>query len=166
VIKDQINQNAAITSQVSITPVVTPEELVSEFVQASLTPIDELQVPLPNATDTINLFWQLIDEHRIPDAIAMMSPQLVAVDDAKQSYGVMFNAFQSVKVLKNEPYFTDTWTDNYQLYITTIEVAMDENSANEVIPFYGYNAKTNVRFISLNKSQDNKWQISGIATGP
>ena len=127
---------------------------------------DDIKVPLPDGADTINLFWQLIDERRIPEAIDMMSPNLITDDSAKQAYGVQFNHIKSVTVIKLAPYNTDRWTADSQMYETTLEIYVSQDAADAPIPYYGFEDNPNIRFISLSKDKAGKWQIDQIGTGP
>ena len=124
------------------------------------------QVPLPSGMDVVNLFWQLINERRIPEAIAMMSDDLVPDDSTKQAYGVQFNAIESAQVTKIEPYGADNWTANRQTYQTTLEISVSDSAADAPIPFYGWADNPNIRFITLSKNQAGTWQIAQIGTGP
>ncbi|PIP52770.1 hypothetical protein COX08_04675, partial [Candidatus Beckwithbacteria bacterium CG23_combo_of_CG06-09_8_20_14_all_34_8] len=61
-------------------------------------------VPLPAGHDIVNLFFNLINEKRIPEAIEMMSETAVPDDSAKQAWGVQFNAIKSISVIDIEPW--------------------------------------------------------------
>lgn len=124
------------------------------------------QVSLPSGSDAINLFWQLINEKRIPEAIAMISANMVPDDSTKQAYGVQFNDIKSVRVISVEAYGKEEWTSERQTYKTTLEVSVDPTAANLPIPYYGYDSNPNIRFISVAKDKTGLWQIHEIATGP
>ena len=127
---------------------------------------NQTQVPPPSGMDVVNLFWQLIDQHQIPEAINMMSLNLVSNDSTKQAYGVQFNNIKSVNVIDVEPYNPNTWTADSQMYKVTLEIYVSSDAANEPIPYYGYGDNPNIRFISLTKNQTGIWQVDAIATGP
>jgi len=48
------------------------------------TPVAASSVPLPTEEDIIKLFFNLIDEKKIPDAISMMSKSITSNDPTKQ----------------------------------------------------------------------------------
>lgn len=126
----------------------------------------QAEVPLPAGQDIVNLFFNLINEKRIPEAVAMMSAKANPDESSKQSWGVMFNAFESVKVTQIEEWTSEEWTGNKQIYKVTLETEMSHDSANEPIPYYGFDGKTNIRWIEIEKDVENIWKVNGISTGP
>jgi len=125
-----------------------------------------IEVPLPAGADVISLFWQLVNEHHIPEAIDMMSPNLITDDSVKQAYGVQFNHIKFVNVMAVEPYNIDTWTNDSQMYKTTLEIYVSSDASSAPIPYYGFTDNPNIRFISLSLDDTGKWQIEQIGTGP
>ena len=122
-------------------------------------------VPLPTEEDIIRTFFNLINEKRIPEAISMMSERTVTNDGVKQSWGVQFNAIKSIKVLSIEPSMKENWTDDYHSYKTSFEVSMSLESANAVIPYYGWDGSPSIKWIGLVKEKG-LWKVEGISTGP
>jgi hypothetical protein len=120
--------------------------------------IDTAVVPLPQQEDTIRLFFELIDEKRIDEAINMMLPIAVENDSKKQAWAVQFNAFNKLSIISISP------VDN-NLYKVVFGATMNPESANEVIPYFGYFNGENTRWISLDKI-NGLWKIAGIHTGP
>ncbi len=121
-------------------------------------------VALPTEEDVIRLFFTLIDEARIPEAVAMMSVEAVPDDSYKQAWGVQFNALDSIKVSKIEPYDQDNWSPGSHIYKVNLEVAVSENAANAPIPYYGWGNGDNLRWVEIVKEGD-LWKINRIATG-
>lgn len=122
-------------------------------------------IPLPQETDIINNFFQLIDEGKAGDAVMMMSTSTINDDSTKQAYGVQYAAMTSVKVKKIEESSRGDWTDSWHQYMITLDVVMDPSSANGPIPYYGYEQGENIRFLNLVK-EGNQWKVEGLATGP
>jgi hypothetical protein len=122
-------------------------------------------VPLPQETDSINTFFNLIKEGKPSDAVSMMSKATTEDDSAKQAWAVQFNAMKSVSVKSLEPTMQDTWTDTRHEYKTMLEISMDPSSANAPIPYYGWANGENIRWIMLVK-EENLWKIDSISTGP
>jgi len=132
---------------------------------AEITPTNTAStVALPTEEDVIRLFFTLIDEARIPEAVAMMSVEAVPDDSYKQAWGVQFNALDSIKVLKIEPYGQDNWGPGSHIYKVNLEVAVSENAANAPIPYYGWENGDNLRWVEIVKEGD-LWKINRIATG-
>jgi hypothetical protein len=128
-------------------------------IAAVATPTPQAQVPLPQGTDIVRNFFNLIAEGRIPDAIAMMTPSAVPDENAKQAWGVQFNAFKKITVKNVEPSGENT-------YKVTLDVLMKPEAANvQPMPYYGWGDGEFVRWISLEKV-NNVWKVVGIATGP
>ena len=121
-------------------------------------------VALPTEEDVIQLFFTLIDEARIPEAVAMMSVEAVPDDSYKQAWGVQFNALDSIKVSKIEPYGQENWGPGSHIYKVNLEVAVSENAANAPIPYYGWENGDNLRWVEIVKEGD-LWKINRIATG-
>ena len=134
--------------------------------QSTSSVVTDSGVPLPTGRDAVNLFFTLINEKRIPEAVAMMS-EVAAPDDAtRQAWGVQFNAMQTVEIVSIEPWNEEGWSDKKELYQTTLKVQMSADSAQAVIPYYGFDGETNVRWIETGKDSQGVWKINGIYTGP
>jgi hypothetical protein len=116
-------------------------------------------VPLPQEQDVIRLFFSLISDARIPEAIDMMTPQLVGDDSSKQAWGVQFNSFESIEPISIEPAIENT-------YKVVLQTKMKPNSADaKPIPYYGWGDGQFTRWVTLSKI-NGLWKISEIATGP
>ena len=112
----------------------------------------EKEIPLLTEEDIIRLFFQLIDEKRIDEALSMMSPK------AGQSWRPYLESFQKIKLLEVEK----TELGSFRVLL---DVEMTSDSARGSIPFFGYSNGQNIKFVNLVKENDT-WKIEGIATGP
>lgn len=126
---------------------------------------DTAIVPEPQETDIIRNFFQLIEEKEVSKAVLAMSSRNTDDDSTKQAWGVQFNDINSVKVISVEASPQDDWTESKHTYKTVLDIVMDPSSANEPIPYYGYENGQNTRFISIIK-EDGLWKVDEIATGP
>ncbi|PIS08980.1 hypothetical protein COT75_03900 [Candidatus Beckwithbacteria bacterium CG10_big_fil_rev_8_21_14_0_10_34_10] len=136
--------------------------------EASASPILEKldpKIPIPNGLDVVNLFFNLINERRIDEAVGMMSAQNTNNDSSKQAWGVHFNAIKSIKVIDIEPANPDSWTASYQTYKATLEAYVSSETANAPIPYYGWEDNPNIRWVVLVKEGD-FWKIDTLATSP
>jgi hypothetical protein len=122
-------------------------------------------VPLPQETDIIRSFFAVIGEHRPADAVSMLAPEQVSDEIKKQAWAAQFNAFSSLSVNSVEPAMQEDWTDSQHEYKVVLTATMKPESASAVIPYYGWENGTNIRWVTIVKS-GNLWKISGIATGP
>jgi hypothetical protein len=118
----------------------------------------EQSAPLLQQEDVLRTFFNLIDEGRASEAVGMMTNGITADDSQKQAWGVEFNAFESVKVVDISPSSENT-------YKVIINVVMKPESANAVIPYYGFYNGDNTRWVGLEK-EGNLWKITDLATGP
>jgi len=129
------------------------------------TPAVTSTVPLPTEEDIIRLFFNLINEKKIPDAVSMMSKSITGDDSTKQAWGVQFNALESVKVQNIEPARKESWSQNSHEYKVTLDVSVSPQAANATIPYYGWDNGSNLRWVEIVK-EDEVWKINQIATGP
>jgi hypothetical protein len=116
--------------------------------------------------DTVNNFFNLINEHKITDAISMFTVQALGDESQKQAWGVMFNAFESVKVKSVSSSMPEEWTASKHTYKVIMDVKMKPESANvQPMPYYGWGNREFYRWVTLEKV-GNFWRIDGISTGP
>ena len=146
-------------------PITNPNTTTPTTSTTNSPTITQGTVPLPQETDIIRTFFNLIEERKINDAVMMMSDSITKNDSQKQAWGVQLNVFKSVKVLDVTSSMPEEWKDNLHTYKVTLDVVMDPASANQPIPYYGYENGKNIRWITLKKS-GTLWKVTGIATGP
>jgi len=127
--------------------------------------VDKNSVPLPQETDIINLFFRLIQEHRVSEAVMMINPNIIDDEVTKQAWGVQLNAFESFKLKNIEASMSTYWTENEHIYKVTAEVKMKPEAVNAVIPNYGWENGVNIKWVNIGKI-DGRWFINGIASGP
>jgi hypothetical protein len=115
--------------------------------------------------DAIGAFFDLVDEGRAADAVLAMSSSVTGDDSAKQAWAVQLAAMTSVKVLALGPSMPVDWTATRHTYRVTLDVRMSPGSSTAPIPYYGYTAGENVRFVSV-VAEDGAWKVDTIGTGP
>ena len=123
------------------------------------------EAPLPQETDIIRTFINLIDGGKASEAVMMMPSKITNDDSTKQAFGVQYSAMESVKVLKIEDSSKADWTEIWHQYMVSLDVVMNPNSSGGPIPYYGFEKGENIRFITLIK-EGGQWKIEGLATGP
>jgi hypothetical protein len=131
------------------------------------TDTDQSQSKVTNLRDfdVIYSFFQLIDEDRISEAVMLMNPKISKNETLKQSWSTQLNAFESVTLKSVEASGQEEWRENRHKYMVNFEAQMKEETANESIPYFGYENDDNTRWIAIEKI-DGIWYINGIATGP
>lgn len=122
-------------------------------------------IQISSEEDVIRNFFQLIQERKISEAVLSMSLQNTSNDSVKQAWGVQFNSINSVSIGSIEPSLQEEWNTSKHTYRVVLNMAIDPNSADESIPYYGYVNGENIRFIPIIKEGD-LWKVDGIATGP
>lgn len=144
--------------QTSATPTAST---IDQSVEEENAPI----VPLPIEEEIIRTFFNLINEGKSVDAVSMMTQALIGDDALRQTWGVQFNSFKSVKVVEIEPSMQEEWTTTKHTYKVTLDVRMKPEAQSAPILNYGWDNGLNIRWIPLQKV-DNIWKIAGIYTGP
>lgn len=120
---------------------------------------EKASVPLPRQEDVINVFFRLIDEDRVIQAVDMLTANNIADEGAKQAWGVQFDAIDSITVKKIEPAGEKTFK-------VTLDVLMKPGAETAVpMPYYGWGDGEATRWVSLEENGDS-FKISEIATGP
>jgi len=143
----------------------TPPPGVSVEPTAGASSSSASPVPEPTEEDVIRAFFALIDEDRAADAVLAMSASITGDDAAKQAWAVQLAAMTSVKVLALGPSMPVDWTATRHTYRVTLDVRMSPGSSTAPIPYYGYTAGENVRFVSV-VAEDGAWKVDTIGTGP
>ena len=126
----------------------------------------QTEVPLPQGEDIVGLFFSLIDEKKIPDAVAMLDDSAVPDDSAKQAWGVQFNVFDSISVKSIEASNIGDEMEGQETYKVILDAKIKPGSENAVIPNFGWEDGENIRWVSLTKNTDGMWKVLGIGTGP
>jgi hypothetical protein len=111
----------------------------------------------------ISQFFALINDHRVSDALAMMSPELVP-DVDRADWTQQFTAIKSIHVRDIRPAGMGG-SGRCVEYKVTIEADVSSEAANAPIPYYGWDDNPNLRWIHLCPRGD-QWLISEIGTGP
>jgi len=122
-------------------------------------------VPLPTEEDIIRTFFNLINEKRIPEAIAMMSQKNTTDEAAGVAWGIHFNAIKSVKVRTIEASTSENWGADRHTYKVALDVSVSPETASAPVPYYGWGDNPNFRWVTLVK-EGNLWKIDELATGP
>ncbi|MCX6732477.1 MAG: hypothetical protein NTV98_02965 [Candidatus Roizmanbacteria bacterium] len=116
-------------------------------------------VLLPQETDVIRTFFNLIEERKISEAVMMMNNSITQDDSTKQAWGVQLNAIKSVKVIEVISSMPEEWKGDKHTYKATLELTMDPASKSAPIPYYGYeNGKISAGLRSI------KWENYGKLT--
>jgi hypothetical protein len=113
----------------------------------------------------IRQFIDLIDKHRVGDALSMMGPELVPNTRARADWARQFSAITSIRVLSIHPADLGDNGACFE-YRVTLEVHVSAQAANAPIPNYGWGRNPNFRWITLCPSGGQSWRISSFATGP
>ena len=124
------------------------------------------EVPLPQGEDIVRLFFNLINEGKITEAVAMMDASAAPNDSAKQAWGVQFNVFSSIAVKSIKPSNIGDATAGQKTYKVVLDVQIKPGSEKAAIPNYCWEKGENIRWVGLKKDPEGMWKILGIGTGP
>lgn len=161
-----INENEIVDFAIKVSErIKNGENQVTNFPPTAEKNSKNNGVPLPLDTDIISSFFTLIETKRPSDAVTMMTSEITSNDSQKQAWAVQFNAINSLNVISVEPSMKEEWTDTKHTYKLTLDVTMNPNSANEPIPYFGWENGQNIRWVTLVK-EGKMWRVEGIATGP
>jgi hypothetical protein len=156
----------ALIFSISCTAIIDNKSITGNYSgSTSMSGLNE-KAPLPSSEDIVRLFFDLINEERIPEAIDMMTDEMAGDDSSRQMWGVQFNRIESIKVQTIEPYLETNWTDSQKMFKVVLEVFMSEKAKDEPIPFFGWDSNPNARWISIKKDANGLWKIDSLATGP
>ena len=122
--------------QQDVSTIVPPRQEENLQNHGTLAPQEEL----------ITLFFSLIDQKQIPEAIALMSKTAVPDDSTKQAWGVQFNAITSINILDMQAWDEASWTDNQKVYKVSLE-AYVKDDPSALIPNYGWTDNHNISWL-------------------
>ena len=142
-------------------------DITAEESTSSETPnSSDREVPLPSAHDIVTLFFELINEHKISEAINLMTPEMIGNDSTKQTVLLNFNAIKSINIQEIEPYDKENWTNNKKVFKVTLEAYVTSSAENAPIPYYGWHDNPNIRWVTVEKNSAGFWKVASLATGP
>lgn len=147
-------------------PEQTMQQETNNNVEKTQEVTESEKIPLPQEEDIVRLFFNLIEEGRIPEAVAMMDNVAVPNDSAKQAWGMQLNIFSSIAVKSTEPSNIGNGTQDQKTYKVVLDAKIKPGSEKAVIPNYGWENGENIRWVSLKKNSEGMWKILGIGTGP
>lgn len=125
------------------------------------SPIPSPPVSSLSGEDTIRIFFNLIDEKRISEAIALLDTSLVSTTIDQQLWEKTFSAFKTVTIQEILVVLKETApSSSLQQYKVTLNVQLQKTN-----PDILWKTGENIRWISVVKN-DNLWKIKEIATGP
>ncbi len=140
--------------------VITPAEPPSASPTTSPKSESESEVPLPTGEDIVRTFFELINEKRIPEVVAMLSSTAAPDESTKQTWGVNFNTLETISIKTIEEWQKSAWTENQITYKVVVVAKLKPNPQ-----FYAWDNGENTKWINLVK-ENRLWKISAIASGP
>jgi hypothetical protein len=123
-------------------------------------------IPCNAHSDVIRLFFNLINDHRIAEALGMMDPLVVSSDSNRCQWAEQFEAIASIGISRIEPLAVGGWSDREERYKIVLKVQVKPEAANETIPYYGWEEGENIRWVNIQADDQGFWRIKGIGTGP
>jgi hypothetical protein len=121
--------------------------------------------PAADSVQVIQVFVESIDDGRVSDAMAMISPELLANPETKDGWRRQFSAIRSIGLVG----VSEVEGGNAGLCVTyevRLEVHLAPEAARAPIPNYGWDDNPNIRWIKLCPDSERTWMITSIGTGP
>lgn len=131
-----------------------------EALRAGPSPTSSASVTLPTGEDIVRTFFTLINEKRIPEAVAMLSQEAAPDETTKQTWGVNFNSLESITVKSINEWQKEGWTEKEMTYKVVMVAKVKPESS-----FRAWDDGENTKWINLKKEAD-LWKIFQIASGP
>jgi hypothetical protein len=118
------------------------------------------EVPLPTGEDIVRLFFRLINEKRVPEAVAMLSQETAPDEITKQTWELNFKSLRSITIKSIEEWRKNDWNEKQMTFKVILRAEVRPESS-----FYAWDNGENTRWIKL-KKEANLWKVFQIATGP
>lgn len=128
--------------------------------------VSSCTIPSYAHSDVIRLFFNLINDKQIPEALSMMDPSLISSDTSRYQWTEQFQAITSIGISRIEPFAVSEWSDTQEMYKIVLKVHVKPEAANAVIPYYGWSDGDNTRWIHIQEDGKEFWRIKVIGTGP
>lgn len=138
--------------------IITPPE--PPPVSPTTSPKSENEVPLPTGEEIVRTFFELINEKRVPEAVAMLSSTASPDESTGQTWGVNFNTLETISIKTIEEWQKSDWTESQMTYKVVVVAELKPNPQ-----FYAWDNGENTKWINLVK-EANLWKIDQIASGP
>lgn len=122
--------------------------------------VEPLSVPLPTSADAVHLFFDLINEKRVRDAVHMMDEKMVPNEQVAQAWVDTFSILSEVRVKRILQWDTAGWSSSCHRFKVTLQVTRTKGS-----PFRGWENGINTRWLTMQRF-GHLWKIHEIATGP
>jgi hypothetical protein len=114
----------------------------------------------------IEEFFELVNAHRVDDAIAILGGSLLETEDDRQAWRQQLSAITAIRIQFILPAVVEDWTATRQIFKLALEVTVSADAANQPIPYYGWNSNPNIRWVTTELSAQGQWQITAIGSGP
>jgi hypothetical protein len=128
--------------------------------------VSSASIPCNAHSDVVRRFFNLINDHRIDEALGMMAPSTVGSDGRRIQWIEQFQAITSIGIVRIEPLAIGTWSDQKERYKIVLTVQVKPEAADATIPYYGWYEGENIRWVIIQSDDQGQWRIKGIGTGP
>jgi hypothetical protein len=115
--------------------------------------------------ETVQAFFGLLDEGKLTEAVAMLSPALAPDAQSRDDWKRQFSAIVSVDLVDESEVRADT-SDPCAAVKVKLNVRLAPEAARAPIPNYGWDNGFNVRWLELCPEDGGAWRITSIGTGP
>ena len=110
-------------------------------------------------------FFAIVNSRDVEGAIKSMALDMLKPPEQLKAWRRQLGAIRSIHVIDIEPANVNDWSSTRHIFKVTLEVCVkDEPGAP--IPSFGWHDNPNVRWITMELNNNNRWIVAGIATGP
>lgn len=115
--------------------------------------------------ETVQAFFGLLDEGKLTEAVAMLSPALAPDAQSRDDWKRQFSAIMSVDLVEASEVGADT-PDPCAAFKVKLNVHLAPEAVRATIPNYGWENGLNVRWLDVCPEDGGAWRITSIGTGP
>jgi hypothetical protein len=114
---------------------------------------------------SLDEFFAIVNSRDVDEAMKSMASPMIDTKEKRKNWRSHLSAIRSIRILGVEPAGFEDWKDNRHIFKVTLEARVD-NPPNAPIPFFGWHANPNVRWITMELNSRRRWVVAEIATGP
>ncbi|HPR39502.1 MAG TPA: hypothetical protein PKV62_00630 [Oscillospiraceae bacterium] len=116
--------------------------------------------PSGDATEVIGDFFELLNQGKTEEALALMSENTVGNSQSREMWISSLEGIESVSLEKTEEFLTDSWSDTFESYKCTLSLELKSDAQPGL-----WEEGEIVRFFSM-QAENGEWKILGISANP
>jgi hypothetical protein len=114
----------------------------------------------------LKIFLDTVGKNNSTLAINMIDTSIFTDSNMQKDWEKGIDNIQSLNIKNFEKHLQDKWTAEEEAYLITMEIKVKNESAEIQAPYLKWNNGDNVRIITVKKSKDSLWRVTGIFLKP